>query len=117
MALRLSESQLAQALAGLSPTERFELLSLLEARERIEAETPEDTRRPLEDFLAEFGPPTPYDARRDARFDRLLAERQAPDADIGACFAWIDGILTEADEAATAEDEPDAKAEGEPPAV
>ena len=53
--LRLSENQLTQALAGLNPTERLELLALLEMQERIDAEAPEDSRNPLSDYLMEFG--------------------------------------------------------------
>jgi hypothetical protein len=46
-ALRLTETQLAQALAGLSDSERTELLALLEEQERVAAEKPIDDRPPL----------------------------------------------------------------------
>jgi hypothetical protein len=49
--LRLSESELAAALAGLSPAERVELLDLLEERERIESEKPIDNRYTIEQML------------------------------------------------------------------
>ena len=62
--LRLSEKQLTQALAGLNPTERLELLALLEMQERIDADAPEDPRCPLEDFVKEFGRPPPQSTVR-----------------------------------------------------
>lgn len=55
---------MTQALAGLNPTERLELLTLLETQERIDADAPEDPRSPLEDYLIEFGGPPPQSTMR-----------------------------------------------------
>jgi hypothetical protein len=45
--LHLTQDQLQTALAGLNPQERLELLTLLEQRDRTEAERPIDDRPPL----------------------------------------------------------------------
>jgi flagellar motility protein MotE (MotC chaperone) len=51
MPLRLSTTDVAEALAGLSPEERAELLALLETRERLRPEMPHDDREPIEDIV------------------------------------------------------------------
>ena len=49
--LRLSTAELGLALAGLSPAERLQLLQLLQQREELAADAPEDTRPPLESLI------------------------------------------------------------------
>jgi hypothetical protein len=53
--LKLTAEELSRALSGLTTTDKAELLKLLELRERIEAEAPEDPRSPMSDYLVEFG--------------------------------------------------------------
>jgi len=80
MALRLTAEQLSQALAGLSLTDRQQLLSLLQERERLEAEKPIDNRPSLESFVDEdrdqaaaaSSDPAAYVVAWDAHLDALL---------------------------------------------
>jgi hypothetical protein len=113
--LRLTEQQLTAALSGLNPTERAELLQLLEIRAREEAEQPRDDRPSIEllfsaavDEAAEAsGDPQGYRtasaSHRSAvkqHTERLLKVRPMPD---GAGLAELQRLYVEAVEAARAE--------------
>jgi hypothetical protein len=118
--LRLTEAQLAQSLAGLNPTERFELLALLEASAAREAERPIDSRPPLSSLFLEFaaataaqqsGDPDEYlrkhaahEARRAFHIARL--ERQRPASEVRPTLAELYAEFTAAGEAAEADGYP-----------
>jgi hypothetical protein len=120
--LRLSESELAAALTGLSPVERIELLSLLEAREALEAEQPTDERPPLEHYLdqarqaaaAKSDDPAAWHVANEAHaesrsvhYRRLMDERGQMTEDINAYMAASIAAWHEADDLAIADGFPD----------
>jgi hypothetical protein len=119
--LRLTASQLKQALSGLSLAERHELLQLLEARDRIEAEQPQDTRPPLSHYVEQIRQecaarsPDPgaylkacaaHEAAAAAHRERLMAERSTPEG-IGARVTASLQVFSEARELAARDGFPD----------
>lgn len=121
--LRLSEAELAAALTGLGPAERVELLSLLEARAALEAEQPEDTRQPIDQYAerarqqaaAKSGDPEHWlaaDAVHQTAAEqhrvRLWAERGPVTDDIAAYMEAFCEVHNEAASLATAEGYPPA---------
>jgi hypothetical protein len=118
--LRLTPDQLTAALAGLNSAERIELLGLLEARERNEAERPVDTRPPLSSLFHEFAPGTAaqksgdpdeylrkhkaHEERRAVHATRL--ERQRPSPDDHPSLSELFAVFRAAGEAAEADGYP-----------
>ena len=69
--LKLTTEDLSRALAGLTTTDKAELLRLLSERERLQQdEAFEDPRSPMAEFLTEFGElPPPSTLRQVVRHD------------------------------------------------
>ena len=119
--LHLTDLQLTRALAGLNPTERIELLTLLESRERQEAERPEDTRPLLSSYLEPLTETArAHYERLEVHLQRLQSERPPPDESIrsylhnhwalwdeAAKLADADGFPAVPPKVAASEPEPD----------
>jgi hypothetical protein len=107
------ESELLAALAGLGPSERLELLGLLEQRERVEVEQALDTRKPISEYAEEalhvtaqqseepaayLAAHARYEARCDEHFERLVQERPlADDATVQEFLTWFMDLVQEAE--------------------
>ena len=121
--LRLTAEQLTRALNGLNPSEKRELLQLLEERDRAEAERPIDDSPSFDELFrdttaeeaAASADPEGFLNAHAAHMEcyerhaaRLEAERPEP-SDLIESMEWFRGICEEASARATADGFPPAR--------